>query len=257
MAMNTDTRIRQYGSASLVSMMLTAVAITANHLYTLGHSALILGTVLLVVPAALLTWFRHAGSTRALFGYALMDVWVVVGFGVIKGLWDITLPIFAGTLLSSKSTAYPKPVFSALGFEISGVLMFLGSVFVLYYGLQLVPTRRHRVWLAMGGAVAFASSLVGFVATDRDVWVAPSTGVVKIGVIVPTEGPYAMLGNSFLKAVQMAKDDLKNTKYRYELVIRDSGPDPAKAREVIRRVVNVDKVDALVGGISLIGQVTK
>ncbi len=66
-----------------------------------------------------------------------------------------------------------------------------------------------------------------------------------------------MLGNSFLKAVQMAKDDLKNTKYRYELVIRDSGPDPAKAREVIRRVVNVDKVDAVVGGISLIGQVTK
>ena len=66
--MNTDTRIRQYGSASLVSVMLTAVAITADHLYTLGHSALILGTVLLVVPAALLTWFRHTGSTSALFG---------------------------------------------------------------------------------------------------------------------------------------------------------------------------------------------
>src|SRR5205807_3052869 len=96
-----------------------------------------------------------------------------------------------------------------------------------------------------------------FAATDRDVWVAPSNGVVKIGVIVPTEGPYAMLGNSFVKAVQLANDDLKDTKYRYELVIRDSGPDPAKAKDVIRQVVNVDKVDAIVGGISLIGQVTK
>jgi ABC-type branched-subunit amino acid transport system substrate-binding protein len=66
-----------------------------------------------------------------------------------------------------------------------------------------------------------------------------------------------MLGTSFVKAVEMAKDDLKSTKYRYELVIRDSGPDPAKARDVIRRVVAEDKVDALVGGISLIGQVTK
>jgi ABC-type branched-subunit amino acid transport system substrate-binding protein len=74
---------------------------------------------------------------------------------------------------------------------------------------------------------------------------------------VPTDGPYAMLGNSFVKAVEMAKDDLTTTKYRYELVIKDSGPDPAKARDVIDQVVNVDKVDAIVGGISLIGQVTK
>jgi hypothetical protein len=55
----------------------------------------------------------------------------------------------------------------------------------------------------------------------------------------------------------MAKDDLKNTKYQYQLVIRDSGPDPVKARSVIRQVITEDKVDAIVGGISLIGQVTK
>jgi len=84
-----------------------------------------------------------------------------------------------------------------------------------------------------------------------------SAVVLKIGVIVPTTGPYAMLGNSFVKAVQMARDDLRDTKYRYELVIRDSGPDPEKAKQVIRRVVNDDKVDGIVGGISLIGQETK
>src|SRR5262245_8004457 len=55
----------------------------------------------------------------------------------------------------------------------------------------------------------------------------------------------------------MAKDDLRSTKYRYELVVRDSGPDPAKATDVIQHAVNVDKVDAIVGGISLFGQVTK
>src|SRR5204862_5084222 len=99
--------------------------------------------------------------------------------------------------------------------------------------------------------------LIAFVALDRDVWTPPTQGVVKIGVIVPTTGPYAMLGNSFVKAVQMARDDLRDTKYRYELVIRDSGPDPEKAKQVIRQVVNDDKVDAIVGGISLIGQETK
>src|SRR5207247_4027105 len=100
-------------------------------------------------------------------------------------------------------------------------------------------------------------TLFAFVALDRDVWTPPAQGVVKIGVIVPTTGPYAMLGHSFAKAVQMAKDDLKDTKYRYELVNRDVGPDPEKARQVIRQDVNTDKVDAIVGGISLIGQETK
>jgi ABC-type branched-subunit amino acid transport system substrate-binding protein len=76
-------------------------------------------------------------------------------------------------------------------------------------------------------------------------------------VIVPTTGPYARLGGSFLKAVEMARDDLRGTRYRYELVVRDVGGDPAKARDVIRQVVEDDRVDAVVGGISLIGQVTQ
>jgi ABC-type branched-subunit amino acid transport system substrate-binding protein len=255
--MNTHNDVQQYGRASLISVMLTAVAITVNHVYTLGPSALVLGAMLLIVPAALLFWSRRKGSKTALAGYLLMNAWIVVGFGMMKGLWDITLPVFAGTLLVSVSTAYPRPVFGPFAFEISGILMFLGSLFVLFYGIRLVPVSRYRTGLAMIAAVAFASVVVAFVSTAKDGWVPPSNGVVKIGVIVPTAGPYAVLGNSFVKAVQMAKDDLKDTKYRYELVIRDSGPDPARARDVIKQVVSVDKVDAIVGGISLIGQVTK
>src|SRR4030095_1429668 len=141
---------------------------------------------------------------------------------------------FAGTWLSSMSTAYAKPVFGAFGFEISGVLMFVGSLFVLYYGLELIPTGERGWKLSAGAALTIAAIVFAFVAVDRDVWKAPAHGVVRIGVIVPTTGPYSMLGNSFVKAVQMAKDDLTNTKYQYELVVRDSGPDPEKAKDVIR-----------------------
>jgi ABC-type branched-subunit amino acid transport system substrate-binding protein len=171
-------------------------------------------------------------------------------------LWGNT-PVFVGTLLSSISTAYPKPVFGPFWFEISGILMFLGSLFALFYGIHLVPTARYRTGLATMTVVAFASTVVAFVSTAKDAWLPPANNVVKVGVIVPTAGPYALLGDSFIKAVQVAKDDLKNRKYRYELVVRDSGPDPTKARDVITQVVNVDEVDAIVGGISLIGQVTK
>src|SRR4029453_2527073 len=104
----------------------------------------------------------------------------------------------------------------------------------LYYGVEMLPTRRRR-WIAGGAAIAYALTLPAFAAATRDPWTSPAGGVVRIGVLVPTEGPYAMLGNSFVKAVEMAKDDLRDTQYRYELVIRDSGPDPVKAREVIQR----------------------
>ena len=255
--MNSSNGIRQYGPASLLSVMMTALAITLNHLFTLGAGALLLGTALLVVPATLFLWFRRSGSKPALVGYLLVNAWIVVGFGAIKGLWGSALPIFVGTMLSAISIAYPRPVFGPFWFEISGVLMFLASLFVLHYAMRLIAVPRFSTRLATTAAVAFASVGVAFVSTAKDAWTPPANGVVKIGVIVPTAGPYALLGNSFVKAVQMAKDDLKDTKYRYELVIRDSGPDPAKARDVINHVVRVDKVDAIVGGISLIGQVTK
>jgi ABC-type branched-subunit amino acid transport system substrate-binding protein len=255
--MSTHNDVQPSGRASLMSVMLTSVAITVNHVYTLGAGAFLLGTTLLVVPAMLWVWFRTTQSKLALAGYLLVNAWIIVGFGALKGLWDSALPIFAGTFLASASTAYPKPVFGSFGYEISGVVMFLGTLFVLYYGVRLIPFKRHRIGLGTVAVVAYASIAVAFVSTARDAWVPPVNGVVKIGVIVPTAGPYAILGDSFVTAVQMAKDDLRDTKYRYELVIRDSGPDPRKARDVIRQVVTVDKVEAIVGGISLIGQVTK
>src|SRR6267378_3156149 len=250
----------QYGVLSLASVSLTAVAITVNHLYTLGAGALILGAVLLVVPAGLWQWFRPTASTGAFIGYMLMNVWIVVGFGWIKGLWDSTLKVFLGTLLASISTTFPKPAIGPFGFEISGILVFIGSLFVLYYALKLLPWEpkaKHKVALTAGPILAAIVVLTAYVIGDRDTWTPPANGIVKIGVIVPTDGPYAILGNSFVKAVQMATDDLKATKYRYELVIRDSGPDPVRAKDVIRKVVTEDRVDAIVGGISLIGQVTK
>ena len=257
--MNTQKRAEQYGGLSFASVAATAMAITANHFYMLGIVALALGAVLLIVSAGLLAWFRRTGNSVAFIGYMVMNAWIVVGFGLIKGLWGTTLKVFLGTLLASISTTFPKPSIGAFGFEISGIMMFIGSLFVLYYALKLM-TWDATVRPEVLGAISVAAAVVtvtAYVLADRDRWTPPASGVVRIGVIVPTDGPYALLGNSFVKAVEMAKDDLRNTKYQYELVIRDSGPDPMKAKEVIRKVVTEDRVNAVVGGISLIGQVTK
>src|SRR5438067_13626388 len=100
---------------SLISVMLTAVTITANHLYVLGPKAFGLAAVLLVGPAALLWWFRNTRSPVAFVGYLLMNLWIVAGFGLIKGFWGITLPLYLVIGLVSVSTAYPKHILVPYG----------------------------------------------------------------------------------------------------------------------------------------------
>ena len=263
--------MHRYASRSLLTVLVTAVLITVNHLYPLGTRALALGAVLVVVPTALLWWFRNTRSRVAFAGYLLMNLWIVVGFGLIKGLWKSTLPVFLGSLLASVTTSFPRPTLGPVPFELSGILTFIGSLFVLYYGYRLVranrdaaagpapeeATARRPVLLAAIALVAFAVIAGAYAFTDQDRWIPPANGVVKIGVIVPASGPYAILGNSFLKAVEMAKSDLRSTKYQYELVLVDIGLDPGQARTAIQRAITDEKVNAIVGGISRFGQVTK
>jgi ABC-type branched-subunit amino acid transport system substrate-binding protein len=256
---------------SLVSVILTIAFITVNHLFTLGAAAYGLGGGLLVAAAVLMGWLRLTNSRAPFAIYMLLSLWIGVGFGLIKGLWGITLPLFLGTFLAKVSSSYPRPPLGPYAFEASGILMFVGGVFVLRHALGMFFERHRRLSSALraratrraapvltASTIAVAVAVVGaYVYADEDRWVAPRGGVVKIGVIAPTEGPYAILGGSFVKAVEMARDDLKGTRYRYELVIRDSGPDPVKAAAVIKKVIQQDRVDAIVGGVSLIGQVTQ
>ena len=246
---------------SLSSVALTAVFITINHLYSLGPTALILGAVLLLLPTAFLLWFRNTKSEIAFAGYLLMNLWIVAGFGLAKGFWGDLLRLFAGTGLAALSTSFPKPVVGSYGFEASGLLMFIGSLFVAYTAYALIQTQRAAQVAPARSVGTMAAVLAvlaaAFVWNDKDRWSAPVDGIVRIGVIVPRSGPYAILGGSFLKAVEMAKEDLGQTRYQYQLVQVDVGTDPRAARAAIQRSIREDRLDGIVGGISLFGQVTK
>jgi hypothetical protein len=117
---------------SLISVLVTAAMITVNHLYSLGASAFVLGAVLFLMPTGLWWWFRTTNSQVAFVGYLLMNVWIIVVFGLFKGLWNTVLPLVAATLLPSVSTPFPNPPLGAFGMEASGVLTFVGSLVVLY-----------------------------------------------------------------------------------------------------------------------------
>src|SRR5213594_1335368 len=257
--MTQDLELHRAARRSLLSIGVTALLITINHLYVLGPKAVGLGAVLIVLPTVFLRWFKRTRSPVAFGGYIVMNLWVVIGFGLFKGLWKHTLPVFAGTLLSALSTSYPRPTLAPVWVELSGIAMFIGGMFVASFAYQLLRARwsgaRASVLPAANSLLVLAAVAAAYVVTDRDRWVAPPNGVVKIGVIVPTGGPYAVLGNSFLKAVQMAQSDLQGTKYQYQLVLVDVGQDPYQARAAIQRAIRDERVSAIVGGISRFGQV--
>src|SRR5436189_6415650 len=87
-----ENAMHEAARRSLISIMLTAVIITANHLYVLGPKAFGLAAVLFVGPAALLWWFRNTRSPVAFVGYLLMNLWIVPGFGLDQGFWGLPPP---------------------------------------------------------------------------------------------------------------------------------------------------------------------
>jgi ABC-type branched-subunit amino acid transport system substrate-binding protein len=80
--------------------------------------------------------------------------------------------------------------------------------------------------------------------------------MIKIGAVVATKGPAGLLGSSFLKAIQLAREDLKNTKEQCELAIEEI-PSPDKAEPAIRKLIDTEKVNALIVGLSISGKIVK
>jgi ABC-type branched-subunit amino acid transport system substrate-binding protein len=257
----------KYARFSLVSIVATSIVATVHHIYKLGPGAFLLGAVIIVLPIALMLWFRKTSSSAALISYGLMNVWIIVGFGLVDGLWDHTLKIYLGNfLLSNYSYYFSWSPIGGFPFEATGILESVGSLFAAYYGYKFLRTAYSnelagQVSKYFIGAFAVIGLFIGGYAVTRsngDTSAVPEGGVIRIGVIVPTTGPAALLGNSFVKAVQVAKEDLKNTRYRYELVIESSSTiSPAATKRAIQKLIKVDKVRAIVGGISLSGQVVK
>ena len=221
----------------------------------------------------------------------ILNVWIIVGFGLFKGLWKTALPLLVGTFLPSVSTPFPKPPFGTVGMEVSGLLTLVGGLVVLYAAWRLILARRrtatesyrgqttmHRDgWLAANSRTARMVSLIvafgvwlghapqlqgravahnSHLQADTDASTVPDDTVIKIGVVAPTQGPAGILGNSFLKSIHLAKEELTNTKHRYDLVI-EAIPSPDQAEPAIRALIETERVNALIVAMSMSGEIIK
>ena len=82
-----------------------------------------------------------------------------------------------------------------------------------------------------------------------------SVPVIKIGVSLPLTGEYAEVGMANKKAIQLALDSQKNTKYKYELIFEDDATTPRKGALNAQRFISSNKVNAMMSVFSMIGNV--
>ncbi len=77
-------------------------------------------------------------------------------------------------------------------------------------------------------------------------------GVVKIGVITPLTGPWATYGLATKQGLELALEVINNSKdlneFKIKLIYEDSKGEPKNAINAFKKLVNIDKVVAVIGG---------
>lgn len=71
---------------------------------------------------------------------------------------------------------------------------------------------------------------------------------IKLGAIVSLTGPAAEQGKNWLNGAQLAKEELLSQGLTLELVVEDDTTQSSKVVTTFQKLVNLDRVDAILGG---------
>lgn len=81
--------------------------------------------------------------------------------------------------------------------------------------------------------------------------------VIKIGVAIPLTGNQGFVGEGMRNAILLAQKELEVkkpvTKYKYETIFEDVQVDPKAAASAAYKLINIDKVDAIIDAYAPIG----
>src|SRR5437762_11150519 len=162
----------KYARLSLAAVLATSLMTTIHHYYRMGFFTLFLGLATIGLPLALLLSFRRTKSPLALLGYGLVSTWIIVGFGLIDGMWKSTFKIFLGNfLLANYGQYFSWAPIGSFPFEATGILASISSIFAAYYTFKFIlaassETRKPPRWEMAAVAVA-AISACGYLVEKR------------------------------------------------------------------------------------------
>lgn len=145
----TTLLIKQYSRYSLAAILLTGLVTTLHHVYRLGLGAVLPFIILtMLMPYLLMYWYRRTSSLIAISLYGLLNFLIFLWFGFIDGFLDHVfkalglenVTFLAGGEAEVVETAFSlgSPELGNFFYEGTGVLTSIISLFVLYYGYQLI-----------------------------------------------------------------------------------------------------------------------
>lgn len=132
---------------SLTTAALTVVGGTISHVPEYGQGAVAAGIVLLVFLVALNVAYRSTKSGWLLTPYLLLNLFLVVGFGLVNGFWNHAFKAFLVTLHNGYlppmlARLFSDPKIGTPFMETVGVLTFVASAMAAYFGFKLVKERK-------------------------------------------------------------------------------------------------------------------
>ncbi len=102
--------------------------------------------------------------------------------------------------------------------------------------------KRTKIIISLILAVVLVSAVYVFSMSKKPV----IKDTFKIGMIAPLTGDAGFVGVGMKNAMLMAREQMGDAKYNYEFIFEDDQLDPKISASAAQKLINVDKVDAIV-----------
>ncbi len=138
--------IGRIGLLSLLSASLTAVLAAFTHSFLFGPPAFLAGAIVVALLAALAFGYQRSGRRLLLLPYALINLWIIVGFGIVGGLWDhavkaVLCARHGGVVPPSLEPWFTSPGLGSALIETAWIMTFLASLAAAVFGYRFLRSK--------------------------------------------------------------------------------------------------------------------
>ena len=129
------------------SISATVALAAITHAYEFGTPAFVVGAIVIAILFALSSHYRRTGNRPVLVVYGLLNLWVIIGFGLVGGLWNHAVKVAVsavngGALPLALERFFMSPDLGSATYEAIGILTFGASMFAAYFGYRYARTVR-------------------------------------------------------------------------------------------------------------------
>ena len=136
---------KTYALRSLLGIEVLSLLTSIHHLDELGIIFLVPATLAVGLPLIFMGWFLRKYSNIARWAYTATVALMILGFGLIDGLWNHAIKMVVFFLHGANEggmAELPFPLVGSVFHEVTGVLAFVATIFAVYFGYSFIAKTR-------------------------------------------------------------------------------------------------------------------